>query len=149
MILKNTANTEWRHCMVEEGSTNCLIWDFFSPPNQFKFSLLAACHSHQSHSSRVQCRWRGGGSWPGSRCLLCPARRSESGSCCHGAHWSPTHTPCCLGMSPGNPERTESHCWGQAHWGHSHHLQDNTSRKDKARVMFNSRFMRLICTNIM
>lgn len=79
--------------------------------------------THKSRSSWGQCLHRGGGSWPGSPGCLCPAQRSESGSCCHGARWFPTHTRCRLGRSWGSPERTESRWLGPAHWDRSHHLQ--------------------------
>lgn len=82
--------------------------------------------SHLSHSCQARCRWRGGGSWPGSPCPLCPARQSESATGYHGEPWSPTRTRCCWGTSKGIPERTASRWWDRAPLGHSHHLQGNT-----------------------
>lgn len=96
-------------------------------PHGFGKQVVYLLVTHRSHSGPVRCRCTGGGSWPGSCCLLCPALRSESGSSRRGARRSPTRTPCHLGTSSGSPERTESHCWARARWGRSHHLQDDTN----------------------
>lgn len=107
--------------------TACLFLTttWICPLQNIKSSLTSACHPHQSRSCLDRCRCTGGGSWPGSRCLLCPIKQRENGSSCHAAHWSPTRTQCCSDTSLGIPERTESHSRAQVHWGHSHHLWNN------------------------
>lgn len=110
-VFRETAERGWRMTLRKKGQT---------PPS------LVDLSSHRSRSSLTRCRCTDGGSWPGSCCPLCPVRRSGSGSSSWGARWSPTRTQSRLGMSPDTPGRTGSRCWGRAHWGHSHLLQDNT-----------------------